>query len=158
MKLPQCRLGHLVQLLLLALAAPTLAGCATPRSREPVVPDPIPPLQVGENIQVEMAGTPQAMAPLNLTISDEGAITLPLIAKPITVVGLRPRELEAIIQSSYAPTIYKDLTVTVTIGLRFYYVSGEVNQPENGKHLYTGKVTVLGAIKAAGGFNDVTNV
>jgi protein involved in polysaccharide export with SLBB domain len=33
-------------------------------------------------------------------------------------------------------------------------VSGQVVNPQNGKQQYTGKVTVLGAISAVGGFNE----
>jgi protein involved in polysaccharide export with SLBB domain len=139
---------------ILAVAALALAGCQT---GDPVLPPPrdqIPPLQIGESIQVELTGTPEVVAPLNLTISEKGTITLPRIAKPITAVGLAPRELEAVIQSTYTPGIYKDVNVTVTIGPRYYYISGQINQTGNGKQLYTGHVTVLGAISAAGGFND----
>jgi protein involved in polysaccharide export with SLBB domain len=157
MKLPHRRVRQYIGMVCLAVAALAMTGCGTSRIEDPLPPSrtgQIPPLQIGESIQVELTGTPQIIPPLNLTISEKGTITLPLISKPITAVGLTARELEAIIQSNYVPNIYKEVNVTVTIGSRYYYISGEINQTANGKQLYTGHVTILGAISAAGGFND----
>ena len=153
MKSPQTRPRQFNVLVGLAVAALAMTGCQTPETVIPPPRDQIPPLQIGESIQVELTGTPQIVPLLSLTVSDKGTITLPLLPKPITAVGLAPRELEGIIKSNYIPDIYKDVNVTVTMGPRYYYISGEINQTGNGKQLYTGHVTVLGAVSAAGGFN-----
>jgi len=50
------------------------------------------------------------------------------------------------------PKFYTHLTVTVNIGDRVYYVSGEVKQP--GRQLYVGQTTVTRAITSAGDFTD----
>ena len=56
--------------------------------------------------------------------------------------------------TSMCRNIFTHISVTVTPGPRYYYVTGAINQTGRGKQLYTGKVTVLSAIGAAGGFND----
>jgi len=142
-----------------ALAASTLlwTGCATPDTL------PLPalnytnatmiPLQTGDQIAVDLTGTGSFVIPqATFTLSGAGTINLPLLDTNIPAIGKSPHELEQIIKDLYVPRVYPMISVTVTPGPRFYYVSGCVNQP--GKQLYTSTVTILGAVAAAGGFND----
>jgi protein involved in polysaccharide export with SLBB domain len=94
------------------------------------------------------------IAPLTFVLSGSGSISLPLLDPNIQAIGKTPHELEQIIHDLYVPKVFTHISVTATPGLRFYYVSGAINQTSNTKQPYTGKVTVLGAIGAAGGFND----
>jgi polysaccharide export outer membrane protein len=48
------------------------------------------------------------------------------------------------------PTWYPHITVTVTPVARYFFVMGQVTSP--GRILYTGPITLLGAIGAAGDF------
>ena len=112
------------------------------------------PIQVGDIIQLE-SKLDLKTTPLAYTISTDGTITLPLLATNVTVVGKHPRELEAIINELYARNGHfrnSDVDVRVTLGSGYYYVTGGVKKP--GKQLYTGHVTALGAVRAAGGFNN----
>src|ERR1039458_9282413 len=153
MKPPHHPVRQNIGMVSLALAVLAVAGCGTPRIQEQVIRDEFP-LQVGESIQVELTGTPQAMPPMNLDISDKGTITLPLIPSPIMAAGRTPNALVGVIKSTYIQNNYNTVNATVTIVPSYYYVSGEINQAGGAKQLYTGHVTVLGAIKAVGGFND----
>jgi len=149
------------------LAATTLilAGCGSPTQpkTQPTPPPTTPdinlletiPFQRGDTLQVDLQGTPTAMQQLpSMTLSGDGKINLPLLDTSVPAIGKSPHELEDIIRALYVPRFFHTISVTVTPGPRYYYVSGEVNDKSLGKQLYTGKVTVLGAIGAVGGFND----
>ena len=112
------------------------------------------PLQAGDQVEVDLTGTPQPILPSTFVLSGSGNISLPLLDPNIPAIGKTPHELEQIIHDLYVPKIYTHISVTVTPGLRYYYVTGAINQTGSGKQTYTGKVTVLRAIGAAGGFND----
>jgi len=157
----QRRVQHLLGIAGLAAATLLLAGC--PGTEQlPHVQPPGPPgpgidailLQKGDSIEVDLTGTPMPILPSTFMLSGTGNISLPLLETNIPAIGKTPHELEKIIHDLYVPSFYAHISVTVIPGNRYYYVSGEVNQTQNGKQLYTGKVTVLGAIGAAGGFND----
>jgi protein involved in polysaccharide export with SLBB domain len=154
MKPPHRRVRQNIGMVWLAVAALAMTGCETHRFQGFLISDPTPPLQIGQGILVVLTGTPEVLPPLSLTISEGGTITLPLILKPITAVGRTPSALEGLIKSSYVQNNYTTVNATVMIVPSYYYISGELNPPGNGKQLYTGRVTVLGAINDAGGFSD----
>jgi len=78
-----------------------------------------------------------------------------LLETNIVAIGKSPHDLEQIIKGLYLTEgKFTHISVTVTPGPRYFYVSGAINANSIGKQLYTGRVTVLGAIGAAGGFND----
>jgi protein involved in polysaccharide export with SLBB domain len=113
------------------------------------------PLQNGDSIEVDLTGTPQPILPSTFVLSGTGNISLPLLdSTNVPAIGKSPHELEQIIHDLYVPKVFTHISVTVTPGNRFFYVSGAINATGPGKQLYTGKVTVLGAIGSAGGFND----
>jgi polysaccharide export outer membrane protein len=157
MRLFQRTVRHLIALAGLAASTLLWAGCAT---TDPILPPPLPeytsaamiPLQIGDQIAVDLTGTPMIIPQATFTLSGAGTINLLLLDTNIPAIGKSPHELEQIIKDLYVPKYFPMITVTVTPGPRFYYVSGCVNQP--GKQLYTGKVTILGAVAGAGGFND----
>ena len=147
-----------------ALAAATLilAGCAggtlpplpPPPTSDPTVIAAIP-LQSGDSIDVDLnAGTPVPIPTFHFVLSGAGTISLALLDTNIPAIGKTPHELEEIIKALYVPRLYAHISVAVTPGIRFYYVTGQIIQTANSKQPYTGRVTVLGAISAAGGFND----
>jgi len=109
---------------------------------------------VGDTIVVQLSGVPIDIPPHQEPIKEDGTITLPDIGK-VPAAGKTAGELQNAIHDLYVPSIYKHLTVTVNIGDRVYYVSGEVKQP--GRQLYLGQTTVSKAITSAGDFTDFAN-
>jgi protein involved in polysaccharide export with SLBB domain len=161
MRLLQCSVRHLIGIAGLAASALLWAGCGT---TPPLLPPPPPdastiekiPFQLGDSLTVDLTGTPAPIPQSQFVLSGAGHINLPLLDTNIPAVGESPHELEEIIKNLYVPRYYSTISVTVTPGPRFYYVSGAVTggAGAGSKQLYTGKVTVLGAIYTAGGFND----
>ncbi|MGA2555527.1 MAG: hypothetical protein ABSG04_04560 [Verrucomicrobiota bacterium] len=139
-----------------AAATLFLAGCVS----DTTTPPPnrsidLIPLQNGDGIEVDLTGTAQTIQPTITTLNGTGTISLPSLETNILAIGKTPHELEKIIHDQYVPNIYTHISVTVNPGSRYYYVSGHINgSGALGKQLYVGKVTVLGAISAAGGFDD----
>lgn len=104
---------------------------------------------------VDLTGTPETIPQLSFTLSGAGSINLPRLPTNIIAIGKSPHELETLISDLYVKmNVFKQIAVTVTPGQRYYYVSGQINNISQTKQLYTGRVTVLGAISAAGGFNE----
>jgi polysaccharide export outer membrane protein len=141
----------------LALAA-ALAGCGT--NSPPKTAGSFPqatntdiPLQVGDKLRIELSGIPDPPLPIDQDIKGDGSITLPFIERVIAA-GKTPIELEKEISSLYVTNWYKHISVTVTPVARFFYVGGDVNPNGSGGRVpYTGPITVLGAIWAAGDFS-----
>ena len=141
-----------------------LAGCVTEKGQtSPTPPASVPdpsallniPLQSGDEIIVNLTGTPETIPPADSILSGIGTISLPHLPTNVVAIGKTPHQLESDIHDLYINDgIYTSINVTVTPGLRYYYVGGEVNQTGSGKQPYVGRVTVLSAIAAAGSFNS----
>jgi polysaccharide export outer membrane protein len=142
-----CALGSL-------LLAAMLAGCLTD-SQSPKPPPPHDPtqdpLRVGDKIKVELSGIPDTIPPSERDIEEDGSVNLPYVGR-IIVAGKSPSKLEQEITTNYVPRFFTHITITVTPIARFFYVMGQVNNNAGGRILYTGPITVLGAIAAAGDF------
>jgi protein involved in polysaccharide export with SLBB domain len=163
MRLLQCSVRHFIGIAGWAAATLILAGCVT----DTPLPPPNPPqatdtnllekipLQIGDSIEVDLTGTPMEIKPLPFTLNGSGIISLPLLETNITAIGKSPHDLEQIIKDLYVQAgQFTHINVTVTPGNRYYYVTGEIKDIGSGKQLYVGKVTVLRAIAATGGFTD----
>jgi len=141
-----------------------LAGCVTdtnqpPNSTPPSKPDfdtRQEPLQVGFRIKVELAGATEKLDPIEQDIHDDGTINMPYIGR-ITAAGKSPSQLEKEITAAYVPSYYTHLSVTVLPLLRFFYVGGQVTGTAGGRIQYSGPITILGAIQAAGDFTPFAN-
>jgi protein involved in polysaccharide export with SLBB domain len=140
----------------------TACGSPPPPTKTPVK-EPSPeeverilhsePLHIGDKVRVELSGIPDKMEPMDRDIKDDGSINLPFINN-IAAAGKTPSQLEKDIKAAYEPKWFLHVTVTVTHAMRFFYVTGMVNSSGNGGRIvYTGPITVLGAIAAAGDFN-----
>ena len=91
------------------------------------------------------------IAPFDGRVSEDGYITLPLIGS-IKAAGKTATELQKDIQDAYVPKYFVRLTPTVRTQDRFYYVGGEVRQPN--RYIWTGEITLTKAIQTAGDFTD----
>jgi polysaccharide export outer membrane protein len=109
---------------------------------------------VGDSVSVTLTGMPETIEPHVEPIKEDGTITMPNIGH-VQAAGKTAGELQNEIYNLYVPKFYRHLTVTVNIGDRVYYVTGEVKQP--GRQLYAGQMTVTKAITTAGDFTDFAN-
>jgi protein involved in polysaccharide export with SLBB domain len=148
-------------LLIIALIGPLLAGCSIfgPSGDSRVADSAggtnslrVDPLRVGDSIKVDFSGTPSSITSVGPTdIKGDGTVRFEYIGD-VQAAGLTPGELEKAIQAKYVPEYYTHLNVTVTPTARYFYVEGEVNGGGGGRIMYSGPITVTGAIAAAGGF------
>jgi polysaccharide export outer membrane protein len=108
----------------------------------------------GDKLRVEVYKDPQLSQ--NVQVRPDGKITLPL-ANDVMAAGHTPSELREAIASSLK-TYISNPTVTVIVVETVppvVYVMGEVNAA--GPQPLTGRLDVLQALAAAGGFKDFAN-
>jgi polysaccharide export outer membrane protein len=107
---------------------------------------------VGDTVVITFSSpaAAQQMSPHEEKVKEDGYITPPDIGR-IKAVGRTAGELQKEVQEKY-DKLYRNLTVTVKPGDRFYSVDGEVRN--SGPKPYLGKTDVVDAIAAAGGFTD----
>lgn len=144
-------------------SAPTVptAMPTTPTTANPTPPAaaPVPYagseiLRVGDSMTITFADTVTPILPFDVTIKEDGAITL-MQNQTFTAAGKTPGQLEKEIRERYVPKYFVNLTVTIKTQERFYFVDGEVKSPS--KYVYSSGMTVLKAIASAGGFTDYAN-
>jgi polysaccharide export outer membrane protein len=108
-------------------------------------------LRVGESLLIEFSGVGDPPPRHEERIKTDGHITLPSIG-PIEAAGKTRGELEQAIHDKYVPSYYRQLTVIVRNEGRFFYVRGQVKNPN--QFQYVKEMTVTKAIAAAGDFTD----
>jgi protein involved in polysaccharide export with SLBB domain len=109
------------------------------------------PLRIGDRIRVELSGMADVIPGQDLEIGTDGSVNLTHIGH-VVAAGKSPSQLEKEIEAKYVPDWYPHITVTVTPLARYFFVLGQVNNVGGGRILYTGPITLLGAIGAAGDF------
>jgi protein involved in polysaccharide export with SLBB domain len=145
----------------LALAV-LLAGCGAnhpinkPSPAEGVNGFREDPLRIGDRVRVEFSGTADTLEASEQDIHEDGSINLRLIGR-VVAAGKSPSQLEKEITGKYEPDYYPHITITVTPLARYFFVGGQIMGGGGGRILYTGPITVLGAIQAAGDFNPFAN-
>jgi polysaccharide biosynthesis/export protein len=109
-------------------------------------------LQIGDKVLITFAspGTSQTFLPHEEHIKEDGTITPPRI-QPVKAVGRTPGDLQRELQKEY-DKYYRNVTITVKAGDRYYYVDGEVTQ--RGPKTYLGQTDIVKAISSAGGFTE----
>ncbi len=134
-----------------------LTGCVTDGTEKPLPPvncsaDEIRPGD-GLTITFADANPPPIQGPeYRDRVKDDGNIQLPLVGS-IKVAGRRSGDVERDVQRLYIDKgYYKRITVTIRVEERYYSIGGEVRNP--GPKMFSGEVTVLRAIQAAGDFTD----
>lgn len=108
-------------------------------------------LQVEDSVTVVFSGSPNPPDKFEGRVKQDGMISLPFVGT-VQVVGMTTAELEKKLHDLYVPKFFRQLSVNVNSENRFVYVQGEVNN--RSRQVYSGRITVLGAIAAAGGFTD----
>ena len=138
---------------------PAPVPAATPAPAPLPVPAPEPSLsggtayvlKVGDFVQITLRGIPTGDA-IEDVIDENGMITLPLINE-VQAAGTTPSELERSIRKIYLDQdIYRNITVTVVVPTRYYFVQGEVRAA--GKFQILSATRVSQAIAGAGGYSE----
>jgi polysaccharide biosynthesis/export protein VpsN len=163
------RCVSLARLLALTVGLSLVLGCSTihnlfgqsspPKSKLAAAPgDEIAGrLRPGDEVvvRIDTGGAQQTTpAPSDLTIGEDGDISLPLVGS-IKAAGLTGGELAERIQANYVPRYYVRCNATVLVAARFIYVGGEVRNP--GRVPWSEDTTLLKAISTASGFTDYAN-
>jgi protein involved in polysaccharide export with SLBB domain len=163
------RYASLARLIVPATALSLLLGCSTIHNLfgESSSPKPKTPaatgdevagrLRAGDEVVVRIdTGGAQAATPVpsDLTIDEDGNISLPLIGS-IKAAGLTGSELAERIQANYVPRYYVRCNASVMVAARFFYVGGEVRNPN--RFPWSEDTSLLKAISTAGGFTDYAN-
>jgi protein involved in polysaccharide export with SLBB domain len=111
-------------------------------------------IHAGEAIEVTFSDLTPPVNPIDMRVKDDGTITL-LFNEVFSAVGKTTSELEKEIRARYVPKYYVNLTVNVRQLEQFYFVGGQVKQPN--RYPYAGPTTVTKAIQSAGDFTDFAN-
>jgi polysaccharide biosynthesis/export protein len=111
-------------------------------------------LSVGDEITVSYSDVVAAILPNDTTIQEDGSVTL-IYNQKFQAAGKTIGALQSEIRDRYVPQYFKYMTPTVKRAESFYFVSGQVRGES--RQVYTGYMTVLGAITSAGGYTDYAN-
>lgn len=126
-------------------------------------PPPPPPervciddvVRVGDTLTINLLDVPDPPNDKLFVVASDGTVNIPKLGS-IPAAGKKFDELEREARDLYIKKqIYRDPTVSVKPGDRFYSVAGEVKGA--GRQVYTGKTTVLRAIATCGDFNEYAN-
>jgi polysaccharide export outer membrane protein len=116
-------------------------------------------LKKGEMLNIAFSDVPgtatSSMPPFEGRIREDGKITL-MQNQEFEAEGKTITELEKEIRDRYVPKYFVNMTATVRVLDRFFYVEGQVRMP--GRYEWRGKITLLGAVAAAGGFTEFADV
>jgi polysaccharide export outer membrane protein len=108
-------------------------------------------LKVGELLNIAYSDVNPQMQAFEGRIREDGKITL-ILNKEFDAAGKTITELEKDIHERYVPDYFRNLTATVKVLDRFFYVDGFVRRPD--RIPFANRITLQGAISAAGGFNE----
>jgi polysaccharide export outer membrane protein len=112
--------------------------------------------QVGDLVKITFSGNVAndlLQKPHEEHVKEDGSITPPYVGSAIAA-GKKPGVLQKELQDRY-DLIFRNLTVTVTAGDRYFHVDGEVNR--KGPCPYLAETDIVQAISAAGGFTEFAN-
>lgn len=130
-------------------------GCETPDAQPFVcASDDVRP---GDTLMLSIFDVPDAQKIVDkeFVVRTDGTINVPYL-QSVQAAGKTFGQFERELQTNYiAAKIFKQPTIIVKPGLRFYSVGGEVKQA--GKIPYSGQTTVLRAIVSAGDFTEFAN-
>ena len=108
-------------------------------------------LKQGDVVQVSLRGIPNAEA-IELIIDEKGMIPLPFINE-VQAAGLTSSELARNIRQIYQDEgIYRNISVSIVVPTRYYFVQGEIRQP--GRFQIVSATRISQAIAGAGGYTE----
>ena len=108
-------------------------------------------LKQGDVVQVSLRGIPNAEA-IEIVIDENGMITLPFINE-VPAAGQTSSELARNIRQVYLDEgIYRNISVSIAVPTRFYFVQGEIRQP--GRFQLISAIRVSQALAGAGGYTE----
>jgi len=143
----------------LVLGCLLLSGCAgggasTMAATAPSGGVPSHAIRVGDKITVRLIGVPSDSQYVNeIEVPQSGDINVPDLTQTFHAAGQRPGDLANEIAAAYRnQKIYTNPNVTVNPEERYVNITGDVRSPL--RVVYTPDLTVLGAISAAGGFDE----
>jgi protein involved in polysaccharide export with SLBB domain len=131
------------------------SGCeTTPKGESFTCVDDV--IRIGDTLKINLT-VPGEGAPTDkdLLVGSDGTVNLYLLGST-KAAGARFSDFEKSVQEAYIKrNFFRQVTVTVKPGERFYSVGGEVNT--KGRQLYIGQTTVLRAIASCGDFTEFAN-
>ena len=138
----------------LLIAAAAWIGCKAPDAAPPVVctDDEI---RIGDTLTINLHDIPEPVVDKQFVVRSDGSVNLPYLGA-IKADKKRFGQFEREVQDSYIQKkIFRQITVVVKPGDRFYSVGGEVKAP--GRQIYSGQTTALRAIVTCGDFTEFAN-
>ncbi|MBW8321094.1 MAG: polysaccharide export protein [Rhizobium sp.] len=145
-----------MMLLMVALIAATLSGCATYRPAPKVFHEAtIQPYRLDSGDRLRITVFEQQSLTNTYTVDQAGYIAFPLVGQ-VAARGATVTQLEGVIAQKLKQGFLRDPDVTIELDrYRSIFVMGEVGQP--GQYSYVPGMTVLNAIAVSGGFSPRAN-
>src|SRR5690349_1225108 len=140
-------------LLVLAVA---WTGCQTDGHPKPYV-CAADDIRIGDSLLISISDVPDSerIADKEFVVRTDGMINVPYL-QSVEAAGKTFGQFERELQTNYiARKIFKQPTVVVKPGVRFYSVGGEVKAPA--RMTYSGGITVIRAIVSCGDFTEYAN-
>lgn len=133
-----------------------VSGCETlPKPDAVTCVDDV--IRNGDTLKISLIvpGEANSASDKEYLVGSDGTVNLYLLG-PMKAVDVKFGDLEKAMQKGYIEKNYfKQVTVVVKPGDRFYTVAGEVKGP--GRQVYIGQTTVLRAIAICGDFTEFSN-
>ena len=112
-------------------------------------------IRIGDTLNISWLDIPEPITDKSFVVRNDGKVNLPFLGS-VQTANKKFGEFEKEVQSAYIEKkIYRQVTVVVKPGERFYSVGGEVKAP--GRQQYVGQTTVLRAIVTCGDFTEFAN-
>ncbi len=135
--------------------AVTWTGCETAGSKHTEYVCADDEIRIGDTLSISLLDIPEPLTDKEFVVRNDGLVNLPFIGS-INAAGKKFGDFERTVQTNYLERkIFRQVTVVVKPGIRFYSVGGEVKQP--GRMAYSGQTTVLRAIVTCGDFTEFAN-
>jgi len=131
----------------------TWTGCETADNTQFVCVDD--EIRIGDTLNISWLDIPDPITDKAFVVRSDGMVNLPFLGS-MPAAGKKFGAFEKEVQAEYIKRgIYKQVTVVVKPGDRFFSVGGEVKNP--GRQIYSGQTTVLRAIVTCGDFTEFAN-
>lgn len=105
-------------------------------------------INIGDAVIVTFSDLPIVIPDFKERVKSDGSVTL-LYSQKFQFAGKNRGDIEAEIRARYVPAYFNNLTVTIQLAERFFFVDGEVKRSD--RYVVAGETTVLKAIASAGG-------